>query len=73
MTQSHFSAGWAWAQCNPLDANRFASPEAICRRGNAIAWFVDGIDAWRKVARAHERAPHARALHPQFTQNLTRP
>lgn len=55
MSSSHFSAGWLWAQCNPLDANRFASEEAISRRGQVLDWFIDGIDAWRKIRRAHER------------------
>lgn len=62
MPSSHFSAGWEWAKVNPLDANRYSSPESKRRCGNALAWFVDGVDAWRAIAAAHLRAD-ARLLH----------
>ncbi len=54
---SHFSAGWEWAKANPLNANRYDSPEAKRRMqlgvelgSQALGWFSDGVDAWRTIA-----------------------
>lgn len=66
---SHFSAGWEWAKANPLEANRYDSPEAKRRMqlgvelgSQALRWFSDGVDAWRAIAVANLQAD-ARLLH----------